>query len=162
LALKTLLKTCLKQWRNSENVSLKILVKTPKKWGFYRLPKNIVVWLICQPQAGGRLAGRPPMVINMTVGAARSTARRPQIYREQSSLAGRPPGRPAQSTGQTCTDLCTSVDRLVDRLWNTVDRPGRPQGLAASFLGQKTRLKIFLKIHVKYLKIPKNSFIILH
>ena len=46
---KTLLKTCLKHLRRSENFAQKNLVKTPKKWGIYRPLQNIAVRLICQP-----------------------------------------------------------------------------------------------------------------
>ena len=128
---------------NREIFALKNLIKIPKKWGIYRPKRKLAVRLICQPD---RLAvdrpGRPPTVINMTVGETWSTARSTaQIQRAKLSgpvdrpmclpdvhkvvHVGRPLGRPALG----------SVDRAV----------GRP-GLSVTVLGQKLGLKLFLII----------------
>ena len=124
------------------------LAKIPKKWGLYRPNRKLAVRLIWQPD---RLAvdrpGRPPTVINMTVGQTRSTVRSTaQIQRAdfsvtvdrpvdrpdtESKLSG--PGRPPRyreqsslvrstdrSTGPLCCQTCTALCTSVDR---TVDRP---------------------------------------
>ena len=136
-------------------MALKILVKNPKKWGLNSLHKNIAVGLKIQP---GRLAVDRPVDRQRSKNRPLEEAGRPPKNREQSSLA--------RSTGPsawpTCTGLCTSVDRLGRPTLRPVDRPVDRQSLAGWVLGQKTELKIILKIPINLLKIHKNSFIILH
>ena len=89
--------------RRSGNFALKNLTKIPKEWGLYRPNPKTSRWLYFSAStAGGRPAGRPPTVENMTVGETRSTAQK-----QRAKLSGR------------------STDP-VDRLWDLVDRSGRP------------------------------------
>ena len=132
---KTLLKTYLKHLRKSEIFACKILVKTPKKWGIYRPLQNIAVRLICQPDRLGGRAGRPPTVINMTVGAARSTA---QIQRAELSGPVDRPAHCASRRAQVCARRSTGS-------W--LGRPcGRPTWPVSTVLGQKLGQKNMLKI----------------
>ena len=134
-------------------LALKILVKTPKKWGIYRPNRKLAVGLIWQPDrlAVGR-PGRPPTVRNVTVGATRSTARpTAQIQRADSLIrsAARPTARPTAQIQRA---------RLSDPVGRPADRPtvpadvhksvhvGRPAWSVSTVLGQKHLLKIFLKI----------------
>ena len=110
------MKTCFLKPENREIFALEILAKIPKKWGLYRPNRKLAVRLIWQPDRPVvDLPGRPPTVINMTVGQTGRPPGQPPRYREQSSLVR----STAWSTGpcvcQTCTRLCTSVDRTVDR-----------------------------------------------
>ena len=153
------MKTCLKHWRNSENFSLKILVKTMKRWGIYSPRRKLAVRLNCQSDS---------LPVDRPVDRQRSKIRpleqpgrppgRPPRYREQSSLVRSTGRSTGPLPGQTCTDLCTSVDRL----WITVDRPGRPPGPGSQISGSEKHVKNISKNSNKLLKIPKNSFIILH
>ena len=127
---------------------MKNLAKIPKKWGLYRPNRKLAVRLICQPD---RLAVDRPSTANghkYDRWGFRSTAR---------------------STGpcvcQTCTRLCTSVDRRVDRPMvrsaaRSTDLACQPQ--SGSETRSEKHVKIFLKILLSFLKIPKNSFNILH
>ena len=157
LALKTLLKTCLKHWRSQEILALKILAKIPKKWGFYRPIRKLAVRLSWQPDRlpVGR-PDRPPTVRNVTVGQTRSTARSTQTNREQSSQLRSTVRVDRPCVCQTCTALCTSVDLTGRPALGTVDPCGRPTWPVSHNLGQKTHVKNISK------KNLKNVFIILH
>ena len=145
-----------------EKFAQKILEKNSFQWGIYRPQKNIAVGSRnCQKCSTGRPAGRPSNGQILPVGSYRSTARvdrnkqrallsdpvdpdgRPSLCLpnvHSSVHVGRPHGRPALG----------AVDRAVDR-----------PGLSASS-GSETLVKNILINLLSLLKIPKNSFIILH
>ena len=89
-----------------------------------------------------RSADRPDTGAKLSGPVDRSVGRPTVLPDVHSSVhAGRPQGRPALGT----------VDRAV----------GRP-GLSATVLDQKNLVKNILINLIKLVKIPKNSFIILH
>ena len=85
---------------------LKTLAKIPKKWGLYRPKPETNRWLKSDSQTAG---GRPPTVINMTVGASRSTGPVDRPKTESKALwpvdrSGRPCPVPGQRA-QVCARL---------------------------------------------------------
>ena len=85
-----------------------------------------------------------------------------QTNREQSSQTRSTLTVDRACVCQTCTDLCTSVDLTGRPAHGAVDPYGRPTWPVSTNLGQKNWKKNILKILLSFLKITKNSFIILH
>ena len=107
------------------------------------------------PESTCSLAGRP--LGRPCLAHGRPSGRSPPP--ESGALAvGRPLGRLAQVAGQACTFCARQSTGPVDRLWVRSTGPVDCQSLAGWVLGQKTELKIILKIPINLLKIHKNSF----
>ena len=134
---------------------MKILSKLPKRWGIYTPIRKLAVRLMWQPdRPGGRPAGRPPTVKNVTVGQTRSTARSTQTNRELCSQTRSTASVDRSCVCQTCTSLCTSVDRKGRPAHGAVDRSGRPTWPVSHRTGSEKLGKIFLKNLLSFLKIP--------
>ena len=121
---------------------LKTWLKTLKRWGIYSPNTKLAVRAELAALTGsGRSPGRPPMVINVTDGQTRSTARSTQTNRElcsQIRSTGPVPARRAQVCARRSTPR---VDRPMVRSTVQVDRPG----LSVTEQGQKNWEKYFNK-----------------